>query len=62
MYDSLIMTYLGYRSLYLYEIFTILGRGGPICAGNSDCSDNFFNDYNNYYFILFDKKNYFKNK
>ena len=56
------MTYLGYRSLYLYEIFTILGRGGPICAGNSDCSDNFFNDYNNYYFILFDKKNYLKNK
>ena len=26
--DSLIMTYLGYRTLYLYEIVTILGRGG----------------------------------
>ena len=56
------MIYLGYRTLYLYKIFTILGRRGAICVGNSDCFYNFFNDYNNCYYISFDKKINFKNK
>lgn len=56
------MTNLGYCTLYLYEIFTILGRGGAICVGNSDCFYNFFNDISYCYFILFDKKINFKNK
>ena len=56
------MIYLGHRTLYLYEIFAILGRGGAICLGYSDCFYNCFNDIIYCNFILFVKQIYFKNK